>query len=220
MIARLTSTLVGVALCGVAATASAAPVQVNYVDINAATIEDFESLFGDQGTSKAFDGFTASVSEGNLFVSGSDSFCETSPDRCLTNQNATEDTRTFDGFAASTNWFGFELTPIADEDPSPTENIDVFEVVVTGGSGSATFSLSGNGLFGFGDTDGLTSVAITNLGDDGDGTAFSNYGIDDVITGASLEGDSPISAIPLPASALLLASALGALGVSRRGRRT
>ena len=67
------------------------------------------------------------------------------------NQNRTTDIRTCAGFAADTQCFGFDLTAIADLDPSRTANIDVSDVAMTGASGSEILFVSGNGRFGFGD---------------------------------------------------------------------
>lgn len=201
---RLQTIASSLVFVGLAASAGAAPVQIDYGDINAFTTESFESFSGDQGTSKAFSGFTATVSEGNLYVVSSSTLCDTSGDSCLINQSSLIDTRTFDGFDTGTQYFGFELTPL--------QSSDDIEVVVTGLSGSGTFNISGNGLFGFGDTNGLMSVAFTNLGS---GSSSGNYGIDDVITGAS-----EMAPIPLPASALLLSMALGMLGLTSRHRRS
>ena len=206
---RVHKSALSLVFVGIAASAKAAPIQIDYGDINTTTFESFETFSGDQATSQAFNGFTATVSEGNLLVTSASTFCETSGDFCLINQRASDDIRTFDGFDTGTKYFGFELTPIA--------SFDDIEVVVTGLSGSETFNISGNGLFGFGDTSGLTSVAITNLGRDaGFGRrGTGNYGIDDVITGAS-----PMAPIPLPASALLLCMALGVLGLRSGHRRS
>jgi len=210
--------ITGGVLLAITGIANALPIQVNYNNINAATTEDFESFASDQGTTQSFNGFTATVSAGNLFVTGSSTFCETSPDKCLTNQNSSTDTRTFNGFASGTNFFGFDFTPIADLDPSPTTNVDQFQVTVIGASGTDTFSISGNGLFGFGDATGLTSVSLVNLGDS-DAQGFSNWGMDDVITGVSLQDTGSTPTIPIPGTLPVFALGLFGLGVLRWRKR-
>ncbi len=201
-------------MLGLGGTAHALPIMVDYNDINVATLEDFQSSpAGDVGTSEAFDGFTATVDMGNLFIAGSTTFCDTAGDQCLTNQNASGDLRTFGAFAAGTNFFGLDLTAITEA--------DVFRIDVTGGSGSETFNVTGSGLLGFGDTSGLSSVSILNLGPDGvAGSPFSNYGLDDVITGltANLDDGSP-SSVPEPASMALFGAGLAGLGLLVRRRK-
>lgn len=204
---------VGALLCSAGVT-NAAPIQVSYGDIIAATTEDFESspTSTSLGTSYDFNGFTATVSEGNLQIQNISLFCKAAFNNCLINGGAILDTRTFDAFASGTNFFGFNLFPVWDG-----ETADIFDVVVTGVSGISNFSISGIGLFGFGDTSGLLSIAITNLGTLGT-PGIGNHAFDNVITGASLLGAEP-TPVPVPGSMPLLAIGLGIIGIIRWRRR-
>lgn len=92
-----------------------------------------------------------------------------------------------------------------------------FEVSVIGNSGTATFYFDKNDFdpyfAGFYDPTGLVSVEFQNLGfSTGNGTQFSNYDFDDIMT---------LSRVPLPASVWLFGSGLFPLAVAygRRNRK-
>lgn len=201
----------GMVMLGVAGTAHALPMMVDYNDINVATLEDFESFpaFDVQTGAEVYNGFTASADSGNWIIGASSTFCDTSGDQCLMNQTATNDTRTFDTFASGTNFFGLDLTAIGEQDD--------FQINVNGSSGLNTFVVTGSEMLGFGDTAGLASVSVTNLGD---GSGFSNYGLDDIITGTSANLSDNTPSIPEPATLALFGLGLGGVGVLARRRRS
>jgi hypothetical protein len=198
--------LAGAMMVGVSGAAHALPSMVDYNDINAATLEDFESYPPnvDQSAMETYTGFTATTTAGNWRVSTSSFLCQS--DQCLINANSGGDTRTFDTFAAGTNYFGFDLYPFG--------TVDQFQITVTGGSGTQIFNVMGPGLLGFGDPTGLTSVSILNLGNVSG--SIANYGVDDVITGLTAD----VTPVPEPASLALFGAGLAGLGLMRRRRKT
>jgi hypothetical protein len=185
------------------AAVSAAPVQIDYGDITAATIEDFEASTGLSGvTSANFNGFTLTV-PASLRVVESNNLCGSSSNACaLDNSIRLDADRVFDEFGVGTTAFGLVLRQF-----DPADNV---QVTVVGGSGTSVFNFSAaTTLVGFFDAAGLTSVTFNNFGS---GPGAGNYTFDDVIT-------SGPAVIPLPAGLPLLIGGLGALGIVARKRR-
>lgn len=197
----LAAAVLAVGIAALAAPLSASVVQIGYGSIVATTTEDFQSQpLGHTATNPfAFDGFTYSAPRPSI-VSNS-TFCDAAGDKCLvdgTFEFATP--RVLSGFSAGTTAVGFDLTKIGSS--------DAIIATVLGTSGSQSFALSSPGLFGFQDLTGLISISIVN---NGFGGANSNYGLDDVITNATV--------IPLPAALPLLGAGLALLGMIGRRRR-
>jgi hypothetical protein len=182
------------------AAVSAAPVQIDYGDITATTIEDFEASNGlVGGTSATFNGFTLKVAQ-SVAVVRSDLFCGSS-NTCAIDA-VIEGNRVFDGFGLGTTAFGLALRQFTSG--------DTIQATVVGGSGTSVFNFSAaTTLVGFFDAAGLTSVTFNNLGRP---NGIGAYSFDDVITSAP-------AVIPLPAGLPLLIGGLGALGIFARKRR-
>lgn len=198
IVAFLANVFVG----GAVSSATAAPVQVNYGDISPDAFEDFEGFA--QGTRPGspvdlgaftFTAMTPLILENPLSCRGAIG------DQCLEDADSISAPRIFNDFAAGANFFGFEL--------AGTGSSDTFDIAVTGSSGMTVFNINGDGLYGFGDTAGLISVAITNascaLG------SCSNYSFDDLVL--------QTSPIPLPAALPLFLTGLVLTGLTGVGVR-
>lgn len=212
-------TVLAVMLVIIPGNTRASLVQLNYGDILPLTTENFDSAVGSYGSSGIFTGFVASVDFGNLDVAnaGTPTCGGSSATPCLRNTLATFDVRDFSSFNSGTSYFGFELSALTDSNE--------FEVTVNGASGSAQVTVIGDGQYAFGDTAGLSSVTITNLGS-ASGTA--NYGIDNVITGVAIQEGAEldrlpalVESVPVPSSALMLGTVLSVFASLRKvWRRT
>jgi hypothetical protein len=115
---------------------------------------------------------------------------------CLTNRATASDVRTFDLFPVGTTHWGADMEFV--------NSGNTIEIIVTGGSGTATFQGPTAEFYGFSDSLGLTSIAFHNLGTLG---LVANYSFDNVTTA---------SAVPIPAAVWLFGSALVGLGWMRR----
>jgi hypothetical protein len=130
-------------------------------------------------------------------------FCGTA-DNCLIDSSDLISGRKFSLFPAGTTyWAVAEFFPVLP--------LDVFQVLVTGNSGSSTFThiTSGN-FWGFTDPLGLQSVEFTNLGHtEAGGLLHGNYGFD-LVTTATPTG------VPEASSATLLMAGIVLVGFMAR----
>lgn len=212
---------------GFAMTAYAAPLQVDHASISQATLEDFEGrTLGDLNLPVSFTGFTYSrTGEAKIVDAGE---CNgRSGGRCLW-QRGTDSVFVFDGLAPTA--FGFDL--FSERGLIAT---------VSGNSGSATFDLSGGGVFGFYDPLGLLSVSLSENQTGSSLTATQGHnnsngpstGLLNARPGSPLPHrprpsinwgitfidnvttGPPVAPIPLPATAPLFLAGLGGLAALR-----
>ncbi len=211
---RIYTLLVALVIFGVPAIAKAGLFQVDYSNIIVSTLEDFETSVGTLGSNESFNGFSASVDVGSFVVDASSPpICGgAGSTACLYTPSSTFNVPTFTGFGVGTTSFGFELSALTDT--------NVFEVTIVGASGTAVTTVTGDGVYGFGDGNGLTSITLRNLGDS---SGTGNFGIDNVITGVALQENAITDrlpalpeAVPLPTAALLLLTMLVPVSCLRR----
>lgn len=131
--------------------------------------------------------------------------------RCLLDMSGRHrDERVFAEFEYGTNAFGFDLISF--------DQNDRIVATVTGESGVSIFDLSGGGIFGFADLEGLASISFANAGSHGGGV--SNYSFDSLVVGRLYGGGSVVMPVPLPPAGVLLLCGMAAMALVRGGRKT
>ena len=178
------------------------------------TSAEFAAAIGGSAVVEDFEGFTEGFKPHPLvFANGRYSNADGSQPLITTNfgptkelaDNSLEATRTFDSFPADTELVGMDLNYVFLD--------DLFDVTVTGGSGTLNISQTGSSLgsfLGFQDPLGITSVEFLNHGHfiGGPGNTFGNYTFDDIQTSAGV--------IPEPTSIALLLISLATFMSRRR----
>ncbi|MGE0377876.1 MAG: PEP-CTERM sorting domain-containing protein [Planctomycetaceae bacterium] len=199
-----------VASLALSTTTHAFPVSLTQAQFNtaaggSAVVEDFEGFMtGDQSNPFVFANGRYST-PGIARILDTGTFGTT---KILITGNQITDLRTFDLFPVGTTLVGMDLFYI-----SP---LDLFDIMVTGGSGVLNISQTGSSLgtfLGVQDPLGITSITFSNPGQPTvPGSSVSNYSFDNIQTASGSE-------VPEPASVVLFGLTALGMGVVARRRR-